>query len=116
MDKNTAVGPDDISGYMLRETSTQIAPFLANFFNLCFDLGYFPPMWKISNVVPIFKSGDRSDVSNYRPISLQSLISKIMERVVFNQLLFFLSNTDQLPHNQFGFLPTLHGGCSDFCS
>ena len=105
LDSNTAVGPDNISAVMLKETSYVISPFLSNFFNLCFESGCFPKAWKHSNVVPIFKSGDKSAVSNYRPISLQSLVSKIMERIVHKQLYAHLDANNHIPSNQFGFLP-----------
>ncbi len=104
MDIKTAAGPDGISARMLKESMHQIVPFLVDFFNLCFDLGCFPSIWKHSNVVPIFKSKDRSSVSNYRPISLQCLTSKIMEKIVHNHLFMFLVTTDRIPSNQFGFI------------
>ncbi|CAB4031739.1 Hypothetical predicted protein, partial [Paramuricea clavata] len=66
------------------------------------SLGKLPNEWKLSNIVPIPKKGPAEDVSNYRPISLLSLVSKVFERCVYNQLVSHIST--QLHHLQFGFL------------
>ena len=50
----------------------------------------FPDDWKKAKVTPIFKSGDRSDVGNYRPISILPIVSKIIERAVHNQLYAYI--------------------------
>ena len=64
---------------------------------------YLPSEWRTHCVIPIFKSGDRAVISNYRPISLLCIISKVLEKIIFNTLVKFLSNSFT-PH-QFGFLP-----------
>ena len=63
----------------------------------------FPDFLKIARVIPLFKSGSRSDVGNYRPISILSPFSKIFERIVFNQLLTFFDKYNILNNCQFGF-------------
>ena len=76
----TAPGPDGISSHMLRHTAHVITPTLMKLFNSSLSLGVVPTDWKISNVTPVFKSkGDPQCVLNYRPISLLSLLSKILE-------------------------------------
>ncbi len=57
-------------------------PILTEIFNKSLASGVFPDIWKIALITPIFKSGDRKDVTNYRGISILSLISKIFERLV----------------------------------
>lgn len=72
---NTASGPDGISSVMLRGTADAITPALTSLFNLSLMQCTIPDQWKLLNVTPIHKSGHHSDTSNYRPISLLSLIS-----------------------------------------
>ena len=99
----TASGPDGISSIMLRKTATSISSKLTTFFNLSLRLGKVPSQWKVSNVIPILKSGDPSNASNYRPISLLSLVSKVLERIIFNQISHHLSINRLLSKSQFGF-------------
>ena len=81
---NTATGPDGLSSIMLRMTSHTIVEPLTSLFNHSLQSGIVPDDWKQSNVTPIFKSGDPSSTANYRPISLLSLVSKVLERIVHN--------------------------------
>lgn len=78
-----ACGPDNITSTMLKRCAGSIAEPLSD---QSLSTGEIPTEWKKSNVVPIFKKGDPSEVGNYRPISLLSLISKILERIVHNSL------------------------------
>ena len=65
--------------------------------------GIFPDDWKLAKVTPIFKQGDRSDMDNYRPISVISAIAKVFERIVYNQLSSYLSENNILSQHQSGF-------------
>ena len=64
-----------------------------------------PQTWKTSNITPVFKSGAKGSVSNYRPISLLSIPSKLLERIVHNRLLHHLITNSILSPRQFGFRP-----------
>jgi len=99
----TASGPDGISSTMLRNTAPAISPSLTSLFNLSLKSGVFPSDWKSSNVTPILKSGNPALVSNYRPISLLSLVSKVLERIVHNRVSKYLSANSLLSDQQFGF-------------
>ena len=77
-----ATGPDEISAKLLKECSNEIAPSMTALFNKSLSLGKVPQEWKEANVVPIPKKGNIHEVSNYRPISLLSLVSKFLEQVV----------------------------------
>ena len=103
--ENKATGPDGISATMLRRTASCIAPALTILFNQSLSTGVFPKCWKTSNVVPIHKKDSRSSVSNYRPISLLSIVSKVFERVVFNHLMSHLIEHGILSDIHFGFRP-----------
>ena len=60
-------------------------------------------MLKLAKVTPIFKQGDRGDMNNYRPISVISVIAKVFERIIFNQLSSYLSENNILSQYQCGF-------------
>ena len=60
---------------------------------------------KLAKVVPVFKQGSRFACSNYRPISVLSSISKIFERCIFNQLMFYFTNNNMISSKQYGFRP-----------
>ena len=71
--------------------------------NLSLQTSKFPSDWKQARVTPIFKSGDKSDVYNYRPISVLPVVSKIIERAVHNQLYMYLTERNILNPCQSGF-------------
>ena len=66
-------------------------------------MGYTPSEFKIAKVVPVFKSGDKHDFNNYRPISLLSSFSKLMEKIVARQLVGFLNSHNLFYKHQYGF-------------
>ena len=71
--------------------------------NNSFISGIFPTPLKIARVVPIFKSGDRTNVTNYRPISMLSILSKIFENCIYSRLVTFFETNAILSDRQFGF-------------
>ena len=70
--------------------------FLACIINKTIDTGLFPSQWKMAKVFPLYKKDDRTDAQNYRPISVLPAISKICERVVYNQLYRYLNSNGLL--------------------
>ena len=100
-----AVGPDKINNRLLIEAATELSKPLADMFNKSMQIGIYPNSWKIASVVPVFKKGDRSIVSNYRPISLLSTISKVFERIVYKYLFNHIVANNILTKFQSGFLP-----------
>jgi hypothetical protein len=90
---------------MIKFISSEIAVPLAHIFNLSLSQGVFPEKLKSCRVIPVFKSGDRLDVDNYRPISLLSSISKILEKIVAEKLIHHLLSNELLYLHQYGFLP-----------
>ena len=78
-----ASGPDNISGRMLKSTATSIAPSITKIFNQSITTGTFPHAWKQSNVVPIPKSTNKGSPTNYRPISLLLVLSKLLVQLSY---------------------------------
>ena len=76
-------------------------------FNLSITKGKFPNSMKIAKVTPLFKSGDMSDPSNYRPISVLPCFSKILEPIMYNRLYTYLTDNNMLYKKQFGFQKTI---------
>ena len=111
LDASKATGPDGISARVLKECARELAKPLCQLFALCFQHGVQPQMWKTANVVPIHKRSSRSALRNYRPVSLLSIISKIMESVINRQLMNHLERYKLLTPHQFGFRRRL--GTSD---
>ena len=100
---NASPGYDEITPKLLKLTLPLISEVLLDIFNSSFRNGIFPSRMKIAKVVPIFKKGNRSDVNNYRPISLLPILSKCLEKIMFNRLNSFLIKNKIITSVQFGF-------------
>ena len=82
-----------------------IAPSLTDIFNMSIDSNQFPSDWKAARVIPLFKKGQWSILDNYRPISILPVVTKIMERLLYNQIFDYFAKKDLLSKHQFGFRP-----------
>ena len=105
LDPNKSTGPDGISVTMLRRTVDAVVPSLTKLFNLSLTSGAFPEAWKLARIVPVPKSGDMSSPSNYRPISILSIVSKLLEHHVYQLLFQHLRTNYPISSKQWGFLP-----------
>ena len=94
-------GPDEIPNMFLKNCSETLCVSLSLLFRKILNKGGFPTQWKTSIVCPLYKEGDRSSVEQFRPISLLSNVSKVLERVVFNRI--FEKTQHLLSDNQYGF-------------
>ena len=103
LNTSKASGPDGISNKILKECAHSLCSPLARLFNLSFQFGIFPNSWKLANVVPIYKKNDRQLVSNYRPVSLLSTLSKVMERIVHSRLYDYCVENNLLTDKNSGF-------------
>ena len=81
-----ASGPDNIGNRILKSCSSSLAFPITVIVNKSLKDGKFPKQWKLSNVVPVYKKGDKQIKNNYRPISLLASTSKVLERIVYNNL------------------------------
>ncbi|MEL7308161.1 MAG: reverse transcriptase domain-containing protein, partial [Pseudomonadota bacterium] len=92
--------------YMLiKQGGFYLAAVLATFYQYCFDVSQTPKDWRTACVIPIYKKGDRSLAANYRPVSLLSTLSKVMESVVRETIFSFWVENKVLKSSQFGFRP-----------
>ena len=101
IDTNKASGLDSISAKILKSTTAAISPVLSTLVNLSISTGTVPDCWNVSLVTHIPKQGKPSDPSSYHPVSLLPIISKSIERIIFEKLCDQLCISDQ----QWGFLP-----------
>lgn len=107
-----ASGSDGVPANLLKLGRKPIAPFLRDIINESLSSGVFPDTYKIAHICPVFKSGDRETASNYRPISLLPIASKLLERTVHTQLMRYIDTVDgALPPQQFAY--RRHHSCED---
>ena len=100
---DASAGCDDVPPKILKQVIDEIKTPLIHILNLSLLNGIFPETLKKSKTVPIFKSGSKSELNNYRPISIQSVFSKILEKIVYIQLDNFINTNSIVIDNQFGF-------------
>ena len=98
-------GIDNISTYLLKEIIPIILIPIVYLFNESIRSGYIPDSYKCAKVIPIFKSGDQTQFTNYRPISLLSSFSKLLEKIISKQIMAYLNKYDILYSHQYGFRP-----------
>ena len=103
LDTSKATGPDGISARMLKSTASSITPSVTTLLNLSPHIGCLPKEWKRSSVVPIPKKSSATMPNNYRPISLLSIVSKVLERHVQTLIIDHLHNHHTLSESQWGF-------------
>jgi hypothetical protein len=92
--KNKSVGPDRVSGEILKLGGEAMIPYIARLLDIKMNNGTLPGDWKRATVVPIQNGGDRSLVTNYRPVSLTSVVCKQMEHVIASYLRQVLDKND----------------------
>ena len=86
LDISKRSGPDGVPAIMLRNCATSLALPLCMIFQRSLDQGHFPEIWKMSNLLPVFKSGDKCDIENYRGISILSAIPKLLESILTDEI------------------------------
>ena len=97
-------GTDKISSYFLKLAQPFIENSLAFLLNTSIETSRFPDSWKVARVTPIFKEGDKAEKSNYRPISVLPVISRLFEKLVTNQLYPYMNDNGHFSPGQSCFL------------
>ena len=100
---NKACGPDKLYPRILKELSDVITKPLHIIFNKTLKEGRVPNDWKLANVTPIFKKGSRNIRSNYRPVSLTSVVCRILESIIRDTVTNFLDEHNLIRNTQHGF-------------
>ena len=100
--KNSS-GVDELSTILIKLVKSDLLKPLTTIINQSLHIGIFPDKLKIAKVIPLFKKGDPTLIENYRPISLLPAISKIFERVIFNQMNAYFTLNNLFYDKQYGF-------------
>jgi hypothetical protein len=103
LDPKKATGPDGISAHLLKLAADELAPALSLIFQRSLDTGTLPKTWLQANISPIYKKGDRTLASNYRPVSLTSICSKVMEHIIHSNIMKHFDQHSILTDKQYGF-------------
>ena len=103
LDSSSSAGPDNVHPQLLKSCAASLAYPLQLIFSLVITQGTFPMKWREAIIVPLFKSGSRCSPSNYRPISLTSVCSKSLERILSQHIVTYLNDNSILSNQQYGF-------------
>ena len=103
--EDSPCGPDKIPSLVLKTCAASLAPSISAFFNFSLRKGVSPDAWKLARVISVFKSGPSNNISNYRPISFNCVLSKILERLIVQAVLSHLKDNKYINASQHGFLP-----------
>ena len=100
---NSSAGYDEIPAHILKQNTILYIKPLTHLINSSINKGIFPDELKIAKVIPIFKSGNKELIENYRPISILSVFTKVFEKVMYKHLINFVDKNNILYKYQFGF-------------
>jgi len=101
---NLSSGPDGIPPLLVKQLSAALAGPLSLIYTSFMSVGAIPDAWRRAVITPIYKGGPAGDTSNYRPVSLTSVFSKVMERVIAGNLTEYLMVNGLINKQQHGFL------------
>ena len=103
-----SLGYDNIPVYFIRSVAEILAYPLSILVNHSFELGYFPNCLKTANIISLYKSGDNSLPTNYRPISVLTCLSKILEKLIHSKLTIFIDKHSIISSMLYGFQKHQH--------
>ena len=103
LDPSKTTGIDGIPARLLKFCATPLCSPIHHLFTQCFEQSYLPLEWRTHMITPIHKSGDKRNVTNYRPISLVCCISKVLEKIIFDKIAEFIQ-LHFISSQQFSFL------------
>lgn len=104
--KNAAPGIDNISSFVIKEIVHDLSPILAHLINRIFTTGTYPDIFKIGLTVPLNKTGDKTNMADYRPITMLTTFNKVIEKILVKRLqAYSFDHTKIIYSHQFGFRP-----------
>lgn len=103
LNNTNSEGYDEINTRIIKACTSELIEIMTYLINLSFSLGIFPESLKLSIVKPLYKTGEKSDVNNYRPITLIPIFSKIFEKCMYKRLIEFCNKFNIIRKEQFGF-------------
>ena len=103
LDSKKANGPVKLPTTLLKTTASEIAEAVTFLFSQSYESGQLPNDWRNAHVVPVFEKGEKHDPCNYRPVSLTAVLCKIMEHIIYRNIMRHLEDNDILFANQLGF-------------
>ncbi|XP_065654666.1 uncharacterized protein LOC136081289 [Hydra vulgaris] len=101
---NKTIGVDKVHPRVLKECSKSLSHPLSLIFKMSFYSGVIPNEWLTANITPLFKKGDKLDPSNYRPISITSIVCKVMEKIIHKVMMNHLALNKLIANEQHGFV------------
>ena len=103
--RDSSPGHDNLPMMLIKKASSVLSSLLTHVCNTSLTDGIFPDPMKVAKIIPIHKSGPTSQVNNYRPISILPSLSKILEKIAYQQLMEFFNHNNLLTNSQYGFRP-----------
>jgi len=103
---NSSAGFDETPTFLVKQCLCYLIKPLVHIYNISFQTGTFSDVLKKARVKPLFKSKDRQNIQNYRPISILLVFSKPLEKLMYNRVLLFLKKHNVLTSEQHGFIET----------
>ena len=104
LNAHKAIGVDNVHPKVLKKCSVSLCKPLSLIFTKSYESGVVPHLWRKANIVPLFKKGNKLEPSNYRPISLTSIVCKVMERIIRDEITNHLVKNKLIIKQQHGFV------------
>ena len=101
--KNKMCSTEDFAPFIIKENAHLLSQPITFLFNQSVTSGKFPKSLKLARIIPLHKKGPKTDINNYRPISLLNIFSKIFEKLMKAHLISFMKENDILSKTQYGF-------------
>ncbi|MES9905174.1 MAG: reverse transcriptase family protein [Sedimenticola sp.] len=105
LNSSKSPGDDQMHPRILKELNNEICESLAVLFNKTISEGRLPSQWKFAVVVPLFKKGNKKKAENYRPVSLTSVVCKVLESIIRNVMMEHMESSELFVKHQHGFRP-----------
>ena len=103
MKTSKSCGIDSIDNYVIKLARVHLVPAITHILNLSINQSQFPTMWKTAKIIPLHKKGDQTNPKNYRPVALLSVLSKILEKAVFQQIMDYMELNNLFHPSHHGF-------------